>query len=188
MVFKCAGGGASVPWHRDSNTSLVDETPIFNVGIYLDHSDPTNCLWAIPGSHLWSDQRAETEVQCKNKSNRFDRDGAFPLPMNPGDVILHNVRTVHGSAASRSNLRRVLYFEFRSIATELRKGPHKPAYIPLKQAVLRACLSTRSRTPYAYNECAYVYRPEEAHATNRGSSEQGTALATLRVPHAAYLI
>jgi len=77
MVFKCAGGGASVPWHRDSNTSLVDETPIFNVGIYLDHSDPTNCLWAIPGSHLWSDQRAETEVQCKNKSNRFDRDGAF---------------------------------------------------------------------------------------------------------------
>jgi len=188
MVFKCAGGGASVPWHRDSNTSLVDETPIFNVGIYLDHSDPTNCLWAIPGSHLWSDQRAETEVQCKNKSNRFDRDGAFTPADESGRR--HFTQCPHRSRLGRVEIQPAPCPLLRvSIDRDrVRKGPHKPAYIPLKQAVLRACLSTRSRTPYAYNECAYVYRPEEAHATNRGSSEQGTALATLRVPHAAYLI
>src|SRR5689334_12769907 len=53
MVFKLGGQGAEIAWHRDAGREHVGQAPIFNVDFYLDESDLTNCLWAIPGSNHW---------------------------------------------------------------------------------------------------------------------------------------
>ena len=59
MVFKLAGAGAAIAWHRDAELDQCEPgRPIFNVDVYLDASDATNCMWAIPGSNQWSDAEA----------------------------------------------------------------------------------------------------------------------------------
>ena len=158
MVFKLAGAGAAVTWHRDEALDYKPERPIFNVDVYLDESDLTNCLWGLPGSHRWSSEDAQEAIE-RLGAGGFHTEGAVPLTMSPGDVLFHDILVVHGSAPARSGLRRVVYYEFRPIETELRHGPHVPAYIPLKQRVLAACLRERAAMSYAAGEQPFEYAP-----------------------------
>src|SRR6266545_5515528 len=74
MVFKTAGAGAAVPWHRDAGPECtVPDKPIFNVDFYLDHADITNCLWGILGSNNWTEQQAQRRIQDLN-TNGFQTD------------------------------------------------------------------------------------------------------------------
>lgn len=178
MVFKQAGAGAAVAWHRDASMEYVADRPIFNVDIYLDPSDRTNCLWALPGSQEWSDRDATRAVEELSRGG-FRTEGATPLELAPGDVLLHNILTVHGSPPAQSGLRRVIYLEFRPIDVELALGPHVPEYVPLKQRVLLAALAERARAPYAAGEERFVYR---AAPTTPASA----AAIEWRVPHEQY--
>ena len=63
----------------------------------------------------------------------------------------------HAASRAQSGLRRVLYYEFRPIETELRHGPHVPGYVPLKQHVLAECLRRRAAAPYAAGERPFEY-------------------------------
>jgi ectoine hydroxylase-related dioxygenase (phytanoyl-CoA dioxygenase family) len=181
MVFKLAGAGAAIEWHRDAGTDQCDPgVPIFNVDFYLDGSDASNCLWAIPGSSRWSDARAERECARRNQGG-FRAEGAVPVPLAPGDALLHDILLVHGSPATESGLRRVLYYEFRPAAVEVRRGPHTPGYVPLKQRVLLACLRDRAAAPWARGEEPFAYRPSEAFPPPPLAADE--PLATYRYPH-----
>jgi ectoine hydroxylase-related dioxygenase (phytanoyl-CoA dioxygenase family) len=81
--------------------------------------------------------------------------------MQPGDVLLHNILVVHGSPRTTVNaLRRVVYYEFRTAGVESRLGPHTPAYIPLKQAVLRGAINARQRHGFTLpGETPFTYDP-----------------------------
>ena len=163
MVFKTEGAGAPIWWHRDSGRDFYtgeefSDRPIFNVDFYLDTADLTNCLWGIPGSNRWTETEATARIKALNDGG-FKTDGAVPIPMQPGDVIFHNILALHGSPPAQSRLRRVVYLEFRPGELERSKGPHVPAYIPLKQKLLLACLRDRARAPYATGETPFVYRP-----------------------------
>lgn len=179
MVFKEEGHGAAVPWHRDAGRDhQLGDTPIFNVDFYLDASDRTNCLWAIPGSQRWSDDEATRAIDGLNAGG-FRTDGAVPLELAAGDVLLHNILLVHGSPPARSGLRRVLYFEFRPVETELRIGPHVPEYVGLKQRVLLAAIEERSRASGRRNERPFEYSGE---LLANGDKQ----LTTWRFPHEQY--
>jgi ectoine hydroxylase-related dioxygenase (phytanoyl-CoA dioxygenase family) len=161
VVFKKEGAGAEIPWHRDDDSAATHKstTPIFNVDFYLDGSDPSNCLWGIPGSNRWTTEQANKKIMALN-ANGFKTDSSCaPIPLNPGDVIFHNIHALHGSPAAQSQLRRVVYFEFRPAEVEQQHGPHNPDYIPLKQKVLQACLRQRAKTSYAKDEMPFVYNP-----------------------------
>jgi ectoine hydroxylase-related dioxygenase (phytanoyl-CoA dioxygenase family) len=156
MVFKADGAGAVVPWHRDDERQPHERAaPIFNVDIYLDESDETNALWAVPGSHHWSRERADEEVRRRNASAEFVSEGAVLVPMQPGDVLLHDIGVLHGSPASRSPLRRVVYFEFRS-ASDIIGQSHTAEYCTLKQAMWSRLLADRAATT---GVSAPAYRP-----------------------------
>jgi len=164
MVFKNEGMGVAIPWHRDAGTDCTDsERPIFNVDVYLDRADMSNCLWGILGSNHWDQSRIERTIAELNQGisteGGFRTDGALPIIMEPGDVILHNILTLHGSAPARTHLRRVLYYEYRSGEIERAKGPHVPAYVAKKQQVLWECLRLRAAAPYVTGETPYVYNP-----------------------------
>ncbi len=188
MVFKGPGQGAAIPWHRDAGPYIADDVDqdvaAINVDFYLDGSDATNCLWGIPGSNRWTHQQACERIAQLNgggdgdTSGSFLTDGAVPLPVNPGDVLFHNILAIHGSPAAESGLRRVLYYEFRPIDVERRHGPHKLEYIPLKQKVLDACLAHRRDAPYAAGETPFVYRADDP-----ARLAEGETLKTYRYPH-----
>jgi ectoine hydroxylase-related dioxygenase (phytanoyl-CoA dioxygenase family) len=205
MVFKMEGAGASIPWHRDGGMDFYTRehfgTPIFNVDFYLDGADLTNCLWGLPGSNLWDEPTAQAKIAELNEGvdglkgswvkevspstlqpvAPLTHYGAVPIPMNPGDVIFHNILVLHGSPPCQSKLRRVVYYEFRPAEIERSVGPHIPEYIPLKQKVLLACLRHRAETPYARGEKPFVYNPSEEFAPPPlGANEK---LETYRYPH-----
>jgi ectoine hydroxylase-related dioxygenase (phytanoyl-CoA dioxygenase family) len=185
LVFKLAGEGAAIEWHRDADRRCnLPGTPIFNVDFHLDPSDETNCVWALPGSSQWSEPEAAAELERRNRGGGFASDGAVSVPLEAGDALLHDILLVHGSPASRSGLRRVVYYEFRPARAELRLGPHVPAYIPAKQRVLLACLRHRAATPWAHGETPFVYRPSAEFAPP--PLAEGETLATYRYPHHEY--
>lgn len=180
MVLKMPGEGIIVPWHRDAGTEFVGDVPIFNVDFYLDEADLDTCVWVYPGSHLWEQARVQTITQAPG----FSTEGAVPVPMQPGDVLFHNILVLHGSPANASDkLRRVIYYEFRAAHIEAEIGPHVPAYIPLKQEVLLRCLALRAQMPWAADEQPYVYDPPEPFAVNESG---GGPLVTFRYPHEVY--
>ncbi len=181
MVFKNAGAGAAIPWHRDAGTACtVEGKPIFNVDFYLDESDLSNCLWGIPGSNQWSEKEANETVARLNKDG-FHTEGAVPIKMNPGDVILHNILALHGSPAALTKLRRVIYLEFRPGEVEREFGPHTLEYIPVKQKELLACLRDRANSPYSKGEKPFVYNPSADFTPPPFSPDE--QLATYRYPH-----
>ncbi len=184
VVFKNEGAGTAIAWHRDAGMDCVSDTPIFNVDFYLDVADLSNCLWGILGSNRWTAEEAQTRINALNDGG-FNTDAdCVPIPMQPGDVIFHNILALHGSPAAQTKLRRVVYYEFRAGETERAKGPHVPEYIPLKQKLLLACLRERARTPYVKGEKPFVYQPTPDFAPPAlGADEQ---LPTYRYPHGQY--
>jgi phytanoyl-CoA hydroxylase len=165
MVLKLPGEGIIVPWHRDAGTGQVGDKPIFNVDFYLDQADENTCVWVVPGSHKWSVEQTAAWLEERREHDKtledFRATGAVPALMQPGDVLLHDILVLHGSPANASaNLRRVVYYEFRTAHVEEAMGPHVPEYIPLKQKVLLACIERRKQADYIPpDEQAYQYTP-----------------------------
>ena len=184
LVFKLAGEAPAIPWHRDASPERVDDAPIFNVDFYLDGSDLTNCVWGVPGSNHWPPGRVEAFLAERQRIT-FDRAGAVPILMEPGDALIHNILVLHGSGPAQSWFRRVLYYEFRPAETERRHGPHHPRYIPLKQRVLVSSLEERRAIPYVGDEVSYAYRPTAGFAMDVVDTG---APVTYRYPHEEYLL
>lgn len=145
MVFKKAGKGAKIPWHRDQRRGAIDQSDALaiNVDFYLDNADDTNCLRGVPGSHLWSDDEAQSFIDGLG-DREFADNVAGKLPMKPGDVLLHDVFVLHGSPEAASNLRRVLYYEFRNRSGEAIYGPHDLHYADLKDGAYAYCQLLRA--------------------------------------------
>lgn len=180
MVLKAPNEGIVVPWHRDAAVpeGCTDTRPIFNVDFYLDEADRQTCLWVIPGSNRWSTEEAAERV---NKPG-FETDDAIPVPMSPGDVILHDIQVLHGSPAGDGNpLRRTIYYEFRPGEIEVEFGPHTREYLSLKQQVLLDCIKRRSQTNYGANETPFDYQPSGELAIT-----EVKAPAQFRYPHSQY--
>ncbi|MCB1094922.1 MAG: phytanoyl-CoA dioxygenase family protein [Verrucomicrobiae bacterium] len=180
-VFKLAGTGAAVNWHRDAGPALPDEAPVFFADFYLDDADETTALRAIPGSQKLSRADAMDRINALNEAEQFEGDDIVILPMKAGDVLFHNVHTLHGSPAASSALRRVVYFAFRSIEVEKITSPNMPAFIPAKQRVLAACMQARANAPYTQGETPFVYAPDSEWAPP--ADETDFSDLNYRIPH-----
>lgn len=190
LVFKMDGEGVPIRWHRDASAESVGfDTPAIDVGFYLDEANESlgNCLWVVPGSHKWPDYLAG-QMGLHLTKDGFNKHGAVPVPVSPGDVILHNILVLHGSASSTSPLRRTVYYEYRSIDHELKYGPHQPSYMPLKQQLLVECLKERSKDPELDTDIgqttAFVYDPSEKHSAFKSAPP----ISTMRFCHQDYFI
>lgn len=91
----------SVPWHQDNGVILpeADEATILTVWMPVNEATIANgCLQVIPRSHL-----GDLRPHCPGKSTvaipdtLLPGDGAVPLPMRPGSVLLMHQRTIHSS-------------------------------------------------------------------------------------------
>ena len=186
MVLKMPGQGIAVPWHRDraSTDDYPTEPPVFIADFYLDDADRDTCVWVMPGSQHWSYAQTRDAIARLNRDG-FATEAAQPVLLQAGDVLLHNVRLLHGSPPNLSGkLRRVVYYTFHTVHVEWEHGPHTREYIVAKQKVLRACIRERRQMPYAAPETAFDYRPAPAQDKDRLAA--GEELATFRYPAADY--
>jgi ectoine hydroxylase-related dioxygenase (phytanoyl-CoA dioxygenase family) len=118
MVFKNSGDGAAIHWHQDAVHPR--KSRIFNVDIYLDESAAgAGALRVVPGSH-----RQVADICTLEDAYEWDIPGSIEVPLQPGDVLIHDVMLIHGSPPTLGNkLRRTIYYEFRAAEQILTEGP-----------------------------------------------------------------
>ncbi|MBI4550672.1 MAG: phytanoyl-CoA dioxygenase family protein [Candidatus Latescibacteria bacterium] len=185
LVFKLPGHGSSVPWHRDGNPVQGSER-IFNIDIYPDKSTVENsCVWVVPGSHLWEKERAN-EMIARGRAH-FDLPDAVPAEMEPGDVLLHHTKVMHGSTMNHSpQLRRVIYFDNRSFAWNRKYRWWTDEFVDLRCRLYLYALFQRKTNPYPLDDEVFDYQvpdgapvwkpgdPIDLHASREGREANRT--------------
>ena len=118
VVFKVPRLGGSVGWHQDATFLATEPNTVTGLWFALEDTDLGNgCLWARPGSH-------HGPVRSVYKSDGVSRtwfehgdgdpleasmDGAVPLEVRAGTVIVLHGRLAHMSKANTSSRSRVAY-------------------------------------------------------------------------------
>src|SRR5579859_141763 len=118
---KSGGGGSAVEWHQDFAFYPHTNDDLLAVGIALDDSTLDNgCLMAVPGSHhgpvLDHHHDGVFAGAISPSRSGIDLEEAVPLAVSAGDISIHHVKLVHGSAPNRSERqRRLLLFQYAAV-------------------------------------------------------------------------
>ncbi|MEM8753257.1 MAG: phytanoyl-CoA dioxygenase family protein [Pseudomonadota bacterium] len=113
MFCKTAGDGLETPWHQDGHYWPIRPLATCTVWVALERSDAENgCLRVAPRSHrngvLHPHLREEGDLALADRieAGAFDEADAVDIVLEPGQMSLHDVHLIHGSAANRSTRRR----------------------------------------------------------------------------------
>ncbi len=106
--------GLAVPWHQDGQYWPIRPLATCTVWIALDRVGPDNgCMRVIPGSHTCQTVFRHHENRDANLAliqeldeDQFDADTAVDIVLEPGELSLHDIYMVHGSAPNTSGRRR----------------------------------------------------------------------------------
>lgn len=112
LMVKQPGLPSATPWHVDSTYFPTREGKVASIWIPFDHASPTSgAVTYFKGSHRWVREQGRASVEA------FLRD--LPVPgaeikgheflawtLEPGDVLIHDVDTLHGAPATGPDARR----------------------------------------------------------------------------------
>lgn len=112
---KPAHGGKATPWHQDGDYYPIEPLETLTVWISLDGSTPEQgCMRYIPGSHrdrrVYShhfEHRDDYTLAQVIDDGQVDLAQARDIVLETGQISLHDVYLVHGSAANLSSRRRM---------------------------------------------------------------------------------
>jgi hypothetical protein len=119
---------AFVSWHQDSTYWGLNKTDVVTAWIALSPSTKANgAMEVIPGTHRLSqvphrDTFAKDNMLTRGQEVAVEVDAtkAVTIELRPGEMSLHHVLLVHGSAPNPSEIRRV-GFAARYIPTSVRQ-------------------------------------------------------------------
>ncbi len=119
---------AYVSWHQDSTYWGLNKTDVVTAWIALSPSTKANgAMEVIPGTHLLQqiphrDTFAKDNLLTRGQevAVAVDPAKAVTLELRPGEMSLHHVLLVHGSAPNPSDLRRI-GFAARYIPTSVKQ-------------------------------------------------------------------
>ena len=128
FFIKEAANPAFVSWHQDSTYWGLSEPEVVTAWVALTPSTEANGAMAvIPASHTLDQVPHRDTFHQHNLLTRgqeiaveVDESQAALLTLLPGEMSLHHVRVVHGSAANPSGDRRI-GFAIRYIPTRIRQ-------------------------------------------------------------------
>jgi ectoine hydroxylase-related dioxygenase (phytanoyl-CoA dioxygenase family) len=114
VLCKPALKGREVPWHQDGEYWPMRPLATCSAWVAIDPASAANgCMRFIPGSHrrqmLYRHHAAGRENLVLNlelDADQFDESEAVNVELEPGQLSLHDVRLIHGSAANTSGQRR----------------------------------------------------------------------------------
>lgn len=112
---KEAGSRSFVSWHQDLRYWGLDSNDLVSVWLALSPATlESGCMRVLPGSHQGDllphkDEYKENNLLTRGQeiSVRVDEAKAVAMPLEPGEISLHNVRLAHASGPNRSSDRRI---------------------------------------------------------------------------------
>lgn len=117
-----------VSWHQDAAYWGLDPEEVVTAWVALSPSNAVSgCMKVIPGTHLESHIPHVDTFHQDNLLTRgqeiaveVDEARAASMPLSPGEISLHHIKLVHGSAPNRSDDRRI-GLAIRYIPTRVRQ-------------------------------------------------------------------
>lgn len=135
---KAAGSEDVVPWHQDGTCWGLDRPMGLTAWVALTPSTPeSGCLRVVPRTH----RSAVTHAVRSAPSSMLplgeeivedvDEASAVDCILQPGEMSLHHVMVVHGSARNRHGTGRRIGFAIRYIAGDVRQRGTEMGYAAL---------------------------------------------------------
>lgn len=117
LFYKRATEGPVVPWHRDGFGYPIEPIATTSLWIAVTESTTDNgCMRFIPGSHLTSDPGVHDSTPKPGEMfsgsldpASFDEFTAVDVPLEPGQFVIFDVYTIHGSRANNGARSRAGY-------------------------------------------------------------------------------
>ena len=114
VFCKAAAEGYETPGHQDGHYWPMHPLANCTVWLALEASTVENgCLRVIPRSHVGQqlrehlhEDRSDLTLNQRLAAGKFDEASSVDLELQPGEMSLHDVYTIHGAKANRSNKRR----------------------------------------------------------------------------------
>jgi ectoine hydroxylase-related dioxygenase (phytanoyl-CoA dioxygenase family) len=115
FFIKEAQSPGFVSWHQDAAYWGLEPEEVVSAWVALTHSNlESGCMKAIPGSHTQShfphvDTFHQDNLLTRGQEIAVDVDEskAVNLILEPGEISLHDIKLVHGSAPNLSQDRRI---------------------------------------------------------------------------------
>jgi ectoine hydroxylase-related dioxygenase (phytanoyl-CoA dioxygenase family) len=115
FFIKEAASSGFVSWHQDAAYWGLDPEEVVTAWVALSPSNlVSGCMKVVPGTHLEShmphvDTFAENNMLTRGQeiAVEVDESKAVSILLEPGEMSLHDIKLVHGSAPNRSNDRRI---------------------------------------------------------------------------------
>ena len=128
FFIKEARDPAFVSWHQDSTYWGLSRPDVVTAWVALSASnEASGAMEVIPGSHLMDqvphrDTFSENNLLTRGQevAVEVDQTKATAVVLQPGEMSLHHVRIIHGSAPNASDERRI-GFAIRYIPTSVRQ-------------------------------------------------------------------
>ncbi|MEC8082918.1 MAG: phytanoyl-CoA dioxygenase family protein [Pseudomonadota bacterium] len=139
LIYKQQHPHPIVNWHQDAPHSRA--YPFANIGIYLDDAKADDgCLRLVPKSHFkWHD------IEQLTSSYGWDIPGVVEVPVQAGDIVVHDMMILHGSMPKRSSgVRRTLYLECRPMAAIQDEGRNSREWLELRKQWMAQILKQSS--------------------------------------------
>ena len=113
--IKEVGSQSFVSWHQDLRYWGLDTNDLVSVWLALSPATlESGCMHVLPGSHKGDLLPHNDEYQQDNLLTRgqeiavkVDETKTVAMPLEPGEISLHNVRLAHASGPNCSNDRRI---------------------------------------------------------------------------------
>ncbi|MCC6869311.1 MAG: phytanoyl-CoA dioxygenase family protein [Burkholderiales bacterium] len=128
FFIKESGSRGFVSWHQDSTYWGLDPDDVVTAWVAFTRSDvESGCMKVMPGTHTESQIPHVDTFHADNLLSRgqeiaveVDESKAVDIVLAPGEMSLHHIKLVHGSAPNRSGDRRI-GFAIRYIPTHVRQ-------------------------------------------------------------------
>jgi non-heme Fe2+,alpha-ketoglutarate-dependent halogenase len=141
FFIKEAASPGFVSWHQDAAYWGLDPEKVVTAWVALTDSNlESGCMKAIPGSHT---QSHIPHVDTFHKDNLLtrgqeiavavDESKAVDLILRPGEISLHDIKLVHGSAPNLSRDRRI-GLAIRYLPTHVRQTKERDSAILVRGA------------------------------------------------------
>jgi non-heme Fe2+,alpha-ketoglutarate-dependent halogenase len=115
FFIKEAASPGFVSWHQDAAYWGLEPEDVVTAWVALSPSNAVSgCMKVVPGSHFEShlphvDTFAENNLLTRGQeiAVQVDESRTVAMPLEPGEMSLHHIRLVHGSAPNHSVDRRI---------------------------------------------------------------------------------
>ena len=135
---KEARSASFVSWHQDITYWGLTDGDVVNVWVALSPANEiSGCMSVLPGSHLQpplphDDRYHEDNMLTRGQEIAVDVDSSktVQMPLQSGEMSLHDIRIAHGSGPNRSDERRI-GFSVQYIPTCVRQAKSNEDYAAL---------------------------------------------------------